>query len=45
MISHYNEMFVVTFIKDNLYFDIETVGVSQNELVEMLKSIFTEIQK
>lgn len=45
IISHYNEMYIVTFTKDNIYFDIETVGISQEELVEMLISIFTEMKK
>lgn len=45
IISHYNETYIVTFTKDNIYFDIETVGIPQEELVKMLISIFTEMKK
>lgn len=38
-ISHYKEMYIVYFKYNNIYFDIETVGISQEELVNLLTSI------
>lgn len=38
-ISQYKEMYMATFKIKNMYFDIETNGITENELVELLKSI------
>ena len=39
MISQYNNMYIATFEKDSIYFDIETEGITQEELVDLLISI------
>ena len=41
-ISQYKEMYIVSFKIENKYFDIETKGLNENELLELLKSILTE---
>lgn len=38
-ISHWEEMYMITFEKDGLYFDIETKAMKLEEVVELLKSI------
>ena len=45
IISKYKEMYMVTFGYENINFDIETVGITENELVNLLQSIITEINK
>lgn len=39
IISQYNKMYIVSFKYNDIYFDIETVGISQEELVDLLTSI------
>lgn len=39
IISKYKEMYNATFKKNNIFFDIETNGVTENELVDLLISI------
>ena len=41
-ISQYEEMYMTTFKIKNMYFDIETNGITENELVELLQSIITK---
>ena len=38
-ISQYKNMYIVTFSYNNLNFDIETNGITEDELVELLVSI------
>lgn len=45
IISKYKEMYMVTFSYENINFDIETVGITEEELVNLLQSIITEINK
>lgn len=45
IISKYKEMYMVTFSYENINFDIETVGITEDELVNLLQSIITEINK
>ena len=45
IISQYKDMFIVTFNFKDMYFDIETTGITENELLELLQSIFTENNK
>lgn len=40
-ISKYKEMYLVTFKNKDIFFDIETNGITENELVELLLSIVT----
>lgn len=42
IISEWKQMYIVTFEYNNIYFDIETVGITENELLELLKSILIE---
>lgn len=42
IISQWKEMYIVTFEYKGIYFDIETTGVTENELVDLLKSIIEE---
>lgn len=39
IISKWREMYIVTFQHKNLYFDIETTGITENQLIDLLKSI------
>ncbi len=39
LIYNYESAYMVTFEYDGINFDIETTGISQNELLELLKSI------
>lgn len=39
IISQCEQMYIVNFEYNNIYFDIETVGITENELVELLQSI------
>ena len=38
-------MYIVTFNFKDIYFDIETTGITENELLELLQSILTENNK
>lgn len=39
LISKYGSSYIATFKKDSMNFDIETKGISEEELIELLKSI------
>lgn len=39
IISKCNQMYIVTFKYNGVYFDIETTGITEKELIEMLQSI------
>lgn len=41
-ISQYKKMYMATFKIKNIYFDVETNGITEKELVELLKSIINE---
>ena len=41
-ISSGEKMYIASFKIENIYFDIETDGITENELVELLKSIINE---
>lgn len=43
VISQWKEMYIVTFEYKDIYFDIETTGVTRNELVSLLQSIIDGI--
>lgn len=45
IISQYKDMYIVTFNFKDIYFDIETTGITENELLELLQSILTENNK
>ena len=38
-VSQWEKMYIVTFEYNDIYFDIETTGITENELVDLLKSI------
>lgn len=38
-VSQWENMYIVTFEYNDIYFDIETTGITENELVNLLKSI------
>lgn len=38
-VSQWENMYIVTFEYNDIYFDIETTGITENELVDLLKSI------
>ena len=38
-VSEWEKMYIVTFEYNDIYFDIETTGITENELVDLLKSI------
>lgn len=40
IISQYQDMYIVTFSYNNIYFDIETTGITEAELQDLLVSIF-----
>lgn len=42
VISQFEDKYLVTFDIDGLYFDIETKGITESELVELLNSIIIE---
>lgn len=42
IISQYKNMYILTFNFKDIYFDIETTGITENELLELLQSIFAE---
>lgn len=39
VISNLNNMYIVTFELEDIYYDIETEGINQEELIKILKSI------
>lgn len=39
IISQWKQMYIVTFEYKGIYFDIETTGITEKELIEMLQSI------
>lgn len=43
-ISQWEQMYIVTFEYNNLYFDIETTGLTESELVSLLHSIAVELE-
>ena len=45
IISQYKDMYIVTFNFKDIYFDIETTGITENELLKLLQSILTENNK
>lgn len=45
VISQYKDMYIVTFNFKDIYFDIETTGITEDELLEILQSILTENNK
>ena len=38
-VSQWEKMYIVTFEYDDIYFDIETTGITESQLVNLLKSI------
>lgn len=38
-ITKYSNSYIVTFTKNNTYYDIETMGISEEELINLLKSM------
>ena len=45
VISQWKEMYIVTFEYNDIYFDIETTGVTENQLVDLLESIIDNSTK
>ena len=43
IISQYEKMYVATFKCKGIYFDIETNGITEEELVNLLESIIEEL--
>ena len=43
IISQWKEMYVVTFEYKGLYFDIETTGITENQLVDLLESLINNV--
>ena len=43
VISQWKEMYIVTFEYKDIYFDIETTGVTENELVSLLQTIINKL--
>lgn len=41
-ISQYQNLFMVTFKIDNIYFDIEANGITENQLINIIKSIISQ---
>ena len=44
-ISQWEEMYIVTFEHNDIYFDIETTGITENQLVDLLESIIDNSTK
>lgn len=42
-VSQWQQMYIVSFKYKDIYFDIETTGITEEELVELLKSIIENI--
>lgn len=38
-ITKYSNSYIVTFTKDDAYYDIETTGINEEELIDLLKSV------
>lgn len=43
IISQWKQMYIASFKYKDIYFDIETTGITENELVDLLKSIIENI--
>ena len=43
IISQWKDMYIVTFEYNDLYFDIETTGVTENQLLDLLESLINNI--
>ena len=43
IITQYEQMYMVSFKYKDIYFDIETNGITENELVELLVSIIENL--
>ena len=43
IISEWEQMYIATFEYKDIYFDIETTGITQEQLVDLLKSIIENI--
>ena len=41
-ISQYQKLYMVTFKIDNIYFDIEANGITENQLINIIKSIISQ---
>ena len=44
-ISQYNDMYIVTFTHNGINFDIETIDITQEELISLLESIIIRCQE
>lgn len=42
-ISQWEEMYIVTFEYKEIYFDIETTGITKEQLVNLLESLINNI--
>lgn len=42
-ISQWEEMYIVTFEYEDIYFDIETTGITENQLVDLLESLINNV--
>lgn len=42
IISQYKDMYIATFNFKDIFFDVETVGITESELIELLQSILNE---
>lgn len=43
-ISQWEEMYIVTFEYEDIYFDIETTGITENQLVDLLESLINNVK-
>ena len=43
-ISQCEEMYIVTFEYEDIYFDIETTGITENQLVDLLESLINNVK-
>lgn len=43
-ISQGEEMYIVTFEYEDIYFDIETTGITENQLVDLLESLINNVK-
>ena len=37
-------MYIVTFEYEDIYFDIETTGIAENQLVDLLESLINNVK-
>lgn len=44
IISQWKEMYIVTFEYEDIYFDIETTGITENQLVDLLESLINNVK-